>query len=162
MLICIRNGGLLCLSIILMSCMARGPVFLESKATAAKPGHALVYIFRENAQPTLFGATIQIDGKEVVTLKQCGFTWVYAKPGKRKIEAVWDSITSQEISLVSLNISDGETYYVELTGISKYLGTSYGMDHSLVGSLLSTVDAEVAEARLAKCCKFQKPLYIVY
>jgi hypothetical protein len=142
--------------------VAQGPSYSESKAVEAKPGHAVLYVFREYAEPTAWGAKIQIDGKEVSTLNQGGFTWVYTAPGYREIKAVWNPLSGQHDSFVSLNVAEGETYYVELTGISRLSGVSGGSMYFSVGSGLNGVRPDMAEARVRRCCRFQRPLLETY
>lgn len=147
---------LFCLSA-LAGCVAQGPVYSESKPLQEKPGYAVLYVFREYAEPTAWGSTIHIDDKEVVTLDQGGFTWVYAKPGKRKIKAVWAILSGQRNSFISLEIAEGKTYFVDVTGISQMTGAGYGYLVKM-GSGMNDVNPEAAEARLQKCCKFQRPI----
>lgn len=156
-------GFLMCLSV-LSGCatVAQGPAYLESRAVQGKPGHAVLYVFREYAEPTMWGSTVHIDDKEVTTLNQGGFTWVYAKPGNRKIKAVWAGMSGQRDSFVSFDIAEGKTYYVDLTGISQMAGVTVGYMYFRMGSGLNGVNAEAAEARLVKCCKFQKPISDTY
>ena len=141
---------------------AYGPAYLESKAMQGKAGYATLYVFREHAEPTLFGAAIQINGKEVTTLNQGGYTWVYAQPGRNKIKAVWAGLSGQQDSYFTLNIEAGETYYVDVTGISRLAGMSNRHMYFDMGSGLNGVNPAVAEARLEKCCKFQKPVSDTY
>ena len=150
-------GVALCLSV-LTGCMsnAQGPRYSKSKATQHKPGHATLYILREHAEPTFWGATIYIDGKEVVTLKQHGFTWAYVKPGYRYITAVWPLLSGQREAFFSLNVVEGKTYYLELEGISRLDIGLFG-DRVIMDSNLSCPEAREARLKLIMSCKFQKP-----
>ncbi len=138
--------------------VARGPAYSESKAVAIKADEALVFIFRENAQPENWWATIHIDNKEVCALNQGRYTWVYVKPGKKGIKALWSGMSGQRDSYILLDMSAGKTYYLDLTGILQPAGATLMHRHYRVGSSLGVVTPEAAEARLAKCCTFQKPL----
>lgn len=145
------------------STLASGPSFNEAKAKNNKAGYAIVYIYRNYAEPTVWGSTIFIDGKEVQKISQKGFTWVYAKPGKREVTGVWSGMASQRPAKISLNIKENKTYYIELTGISKadlvggkttHSGTTLYIDTD-IHSDLHLIKAETAKRRISKCCKYQ-------
>lgn len=147
---------------------AEGPAYLESKAQTGKPGHAVLYVFRQYAEPTAFLTTIQIDEKEVAKLPQGGYTWVYATPGTHKINAVW-AAASQRTGQAYLDIVADQTYYVGVLGSAK--ADFYAP--SVIGGILSVatmkmssgfelVPADIAEQKLTLCCKFQKPLHADY
>ena len=137
--------------------VAKGPSYLESKAIKSKPGFAVLYIFREYAEPTAWGANIQVDTKPITTLNQGGFTWAYVKPGKKEIKAVWSGMSGQKDSFISINIKESRTYYVELTGISQVIGASSSAVYFKMGSGLNEVKPGFAVKKLEVCCKFQKP-----
>jgi hypothetical protein len=140
-----------------------GPEYAVSKAQAGKPGYAILYVFRENAAPTAFDTTIRIDDKDVGALAQGGFTWIYAKPGLRRVTAVWSTSSSQTPAALDVQLVEGQTYYLAVSGQSKvnFLGgpgmsiipTSFDM-----GSALVEVPAASAEEALTRCCKLHKPL----
>lgn len=142
--------------------VAEGPAYSIAKTKESRYGYATLYVFREYAEPTAWGASIHIDGKEVGTLNQGGFTWIYAKPGNRDITAVWAGLSGQKDSKINMNLSEGKTYYVDLTGISQVSGVSGGFIYFNVGSGLNSVRPNVAEERLTKCCKYQRPLSTVF
>lgn len=142
--------------------VAEGPKYSTSKAQQDIKGYAILYVFREYAEPTAWGATIKIDGKEVSTLNQGGFTWVYVKPGKRSITAAWAVLSGQKDSSIDLEIEADKKYYVDLTGISRVSGVSGGTIYFQMGSGLNNVRPNVADIRLSKCCKLQKPKDLKY
>ncbi len=160
----VRIACLLGLFVMITSCatVTPGRAYSESKAVEIKADQALVVMFREDAQPENWGATIYIDNKEVCTLNQGRYTWVYAKPGKRGIKAVWSGMSGQRDSYISLDMSAGKTYYLDLTGILQSAGATLMHMHYRVGSSLGIVNPEAAEARLTKCCKLKNPLDTVY
>ncbi|HZS66579.1 MAG TPA: DUF2846 domain-containing protein [Burkholderiales bacterium] len=137
-----------------------GPAYPEAKASAVKPGHALLYVFREYAEPTGFAAKIYVDGQEITSLSQGGFTWVYAQPGMRRITSTWAG--SQDPGAIAVNLGQDKTYYLEVKGRAK--STMHGMVGIVpivslqMGSGFVLTDPESSEVRLAKCCRFQKPL----
>ena len=135
---------------------AEGPEYSAAKATAGKPGYATVYIFRAHAEPTLWPATIQIGEQEVAALSQKGFTWAYVSPGKRTVKAVWAAMSSQKDSVITLDIREGETYFVELKGISRLSVGSSG-SVAQTGSGMIAYGAASGERRVSACCRFVKP-----
>jgi hypothetical protein len=146
-------------SLFISSCatVAKGPRYSEAKSMKAEPGFATVYVFREYAEPTAWGSEIQINGKPAATLNQGGFTWVYSKPGKTEIKAVWSGMSGQKDSFISIDTVEGKTYYVEVKGISK-ADPGYLVIYFKVGSGLNEVKPNVAVKKLETCCKFQKPV----
>lgn len=138
--------------------VAKGPAYSEARAGSAKSGYSTLYVFREYAEPTAWGANIQVDAKPVSTLNQNGFTWVFVKPGKKEIKAVWAGMSGQKDSYISIDVVEGKTYYVELTGISQVAGAAYPIMIFKMGSGLNQIKPESAVKRLEKCCKFQKPV----
>jgi hypothetical protein len=143
--------------------VAEGPAFSDARAVTPMAGRATVYVFRKYAEPTAWGATVHFDDQEVATLNQGGFTWAYLTPGKRRVRAVWAGMSGQRDSEIGLDVKAGNTYYVELTGISKMTGSGPGAlpgtitIYYRIGSGMSEVNPAVAELVLSQCCKFQKP-----
>lgn len=153
------NGVLsILLTAILSACatVAKGPTYSEAKAFRPDPAHATIYIFREYAEPTAWGANIVINGSATAALNQGGFAWVYSKPGKTEIKAVWSSMSGQNDSFISIETRPGQTYYVELTGISKG-EVKFPFLYFKVGSGLSQIKPDAAVKKLETCCRFQKP-----
>lgn len=140
--------------------VAKGPSYSEVGEMQAKEGFATLFVFREYAEPTAWGAKIHIDSKKVATLNQGGFTRVYVKPGNREIVGKWGATTGQRESKISLNIEANKAYFVELTGLSKLTGTSATATgvtmHIITGSGLNQVNQQDAEKRLVACCVLQK------
>lgn len=142
--------------------VAKGPSFSEARAKGPMPGHAIMYVYRKYAEPTAWGAMVQVDGADVSTLNQGGFTWVYVKPGKRVVSAVWHGLSGQSDSKLELDVSEGNTYYLEVTGISRVVGVFGGMILGQMGSGINNMKPDFAEQRLDACCKFQPPVTGVY
>ena len=140
--------------------VASGPSYVEIEKAQVKEGYAILYVFREHAEPTAWGSKILIDSEPVATLNQKGFTYAYIKPGTREIWAKWGSTTGQQDSKISLNAEAGEVYFVELTGVSKLVNTrAVGLDivwDVITGSGLGAVNLFEAEKRLQACCRLQR------
>ena len=154
-----------------------GPSYVEAQPKFVKDGKALVYVFRQYAEPTAWGATVHFDDKKVATLHQGGFTWAHLSPGTHSVKAVWPGLSAQRDSHIDLDVKAGNTYYVELTGTSRFDDANPGASYPLrtgsgliivpilsvkVGSGLSEVRPEVAEPIVSRCCKFQKPVSTEY
>ncbi|QTN26213.1 DUF2846 domain-containing protein [Rhodoferax sp. AJA081-3] len=150
--------------------VAQGPSYSESKAKTLQSDRSTVYIFRKYAEPTAFGTTIKINGTEVTSLNQNGYTWATVAPGTTEIRAVWAGLSGQRDSLISLNLKPATTYFIELTGMSKFTGATLGGGSGVtmqefnvqMGSGLNHVNPAAAEKVLEACCKFQKPNAIHY
>ena len=144
---------------ILVGCatVAKGPSYTEAKASKPKPGYATIYVMRDYAEPTAWGAEIRIGGSPLTTLNQKGFTWVYSKPGKTEVRAVWSGMSGQKDSLISIDTEASKTYYLELTGISQFRGIVMSTVFFKMGSGLNEMRPEAAVSKLETCCSFQKP-----
>ena len=164
----IKAGSLIAavvLGSVLTGCATvEGPSFQEARPASVAPGKALVYVFRKHAEPTMWSTAIRIGDRELATLSQGGFTWAYVTPGKYTIRGVWPAISSQNDSVIDLDIEAGRTYFVELTGIARMTGVSPGYApgsvtvHYVMGSGLNERPRETAEPILVECCRFQKPV----
>lgn len=134
-----------------------GPNYAASRAASQPTDKATVYVFRRYAEPTAWEATVQLSGREVTTLGQETFTWVFAQPGKHTIRAVWPALSGQRDSTIEAELQAGKTYYFELVGTSRVAGAVGSAMLFRMGSGLNEVAASTAEATLAGCCRFQKP-----
>jgi hypothetical protein len=139
-----------------------GPAYPASRATLQPSDKSTVYVYREHAEPTAWGATIKLADREIVTLGQGAFTWAYLPPGKHLIRAVWPALSGQQDSTIEAELQSGKTYYFELTGISRVTGAAGTILFLRMGSGLNEVTPSVAEAKLSQCCRFQKPTVLDY
>ena len=53
------------------------PTYYESPVPDFDSKKAILYIYREYAEPIAFSSYLEIDGHKVASLKQEGFTWIY-------------------------------------------------------------------------------------
>ncbi len=134
--------------------VATGPAFTGLDQVQPKEGLALVYIFREYAEPTAWGSTIHVDSQKIATLNQGGYTWIYAKPGTRVFSGKWAGLSGQRDSEITLDLAANETYFVDLTGISRASGAG-STTYVTMGSGLNLVDPTESVKRLKACCKLQ-------
>jgi len=155
-----KYTGVVLMSLLLFGCatVSEGPAYSSATAAPDREGYAILYVFREYAEPTLWGATIHIDGEKLATLKQGEFSQVYATPGERVVTGVWPAISAQRESKITLDLLAGKEYFVELTGISRVSGVSTVR----VGSGLYGIDPEAAKTRLMHCCTFNPAIAQTY
>jgi hypothetical protein len=142
----------LVLASFLAGCVAHGPAFSDAKPAPPAPGFALVYVFREHAEPTAFGATVFFDESRVATLNQKGFTWAYLAPGEHRIRTRWPLLATQRSTSVTLNVVAGETYVLDLRAIMRVEGPDL-----VFGSGMGRLDPQSGVARISRCCRFQRP-----
>lgn len=155
-----------CLTLGLMAGCAStppGPTYAEAHIPSPPPDKALVYVFRKYAEPTAWDASIKIDSVVGASLSQGTFTVAKLKPGTHAINAVWAGLSGQRDSEITLDVKAGETYFIELTGISQLagwapiagLGPAAGLQYRM-GSGLAELPKEAGELRLGECCKLVK------
>jgi hypothetical protein len=126
---------------------------------------ATVFIIRDHAEPTYWPADILLDKKLVVTLQQQYYTKILVTPGKRKFAAKWPYGSQQEEAYLTLNVSQGETYYIELTGVSigsVLAGNSILTNDRLRHSDLNRVKPELGEKLLSACCILRNAIHAQY
>lgn len=133
--------------------VAKGPAFTGLEEVKPRQGLAIVYIYREYAEPTAWGSTIHIDSQRVATLNQGGYTWIYAKPGTRKLSGKWPALSGQDDSELSIDLAANTTYFVNVTGVSQLSSSMPGF--ITMGSGLNLVDPQESVNRLKICCKLQ-------
>lgn len=101
----------LTLCALLSGCQTMGEKF--SPAPAPPENHALVYLLRSKVDIGNWWITnFQVDGKEVVSLYDSGYSWVYVKEGLHLFTA---HTPSQNTLQFRANLVAGRTYYVEYT-----------------------------------------------
>lgn len=141
--------------------LASGPVFSEAKAPPPRAEKALVYVFRERAEPVAWGTTVYVDRAVVTSLRNKGFTWAYLDPGEYRIRTVWNLLSGQSNAAFQLTARAGETYYLEVKGISQVSGATVAGGTAVptftTGSGLILQDPKMAEERISACCRFEPP-----
>jgi len=126
-----------------------GPTFSAAPTPVAKSDHAVLYIYRIYAQPTAWAAYLQIDGREVASLNQEGFTWVNVKAGKHKFKYAWPALAGMPAVNFEYAVEAGGFYAFEMHGkASAFEGQA---------TEIKNVDIEDAKAQMAKCCRYVPP-----
>lgn len=144
---------------LLTACAApsTAPTFSQTPLATPKEGMAVLYLYREYAEPTAFKPTLAIDGKEVVALPQQGFTWVYVTPGNHKLTSRWPFLAGAHGVEFSAEYVAGTRYFYEITGSSRLVGMSAaGMNFRTTAQMESQQEREALQ-RLEKCCRFISP-----
>ena len=117
----------------------------ETVATISERGNLV--IIREHAEPMMFDVSVLIDGKKAVSLKQKQYAVLNIAPGQHFLKSRWPMLSGQKGYELSIEIVDGETYYVAIHGLSR-LGI---METGFV--ILPPVGVEEA---LSFCCELKQ------
>lgn len=123
---------------------------------------AVLYVYREYAEPTAWSPTISIDGKEVVSLPQQGFSWIYLSPGRHTLASKWSFLAGAPPVEFSADYVAGTRYFFEITGTSRVTGTSPGATGGVTIHFKTTAQVRSPQEReaveqLEKCCRFIRP-----
>jgi hypothetical protein len=123
---------------------------------------AVLYVYREYAEPTAWKPTIYLDGREVVSLPQQGFSWVYVSPGKHTLSSKWPLLAGTPPLEFSAEYVAGSRYFFEITGTSRMTGTSPGATGGIKLHFRTTAEMKGSQERdavvqLEKCCRFLSP-----
>lgn len=150
--------------LLLAACAApsTAPSFSQSPSAEAREGMAVLYVYREYAEPTAWSPTISIDGKEVVSLPQQGFSWVYLTPGKHTLSSKWSFLAGAPPVEFSADYVAGTRYFFEITGTSRLTGTSPGVAGGVTMHFRTTAQVrspqeQEAVRQLERCCRFISP-----
>jgi hypothetical protein len=140
-------------------CAAHGAAFRETTPPSPKQDEAVLYVLRAYAEPKAWGATVSVDGEELTTLNQGGFTVALVKAGTRKLKTTWSLLSSQKDGELVLEVVAGQTYYVAVTGISRVTekGANWNGPYVVftVGSGMHPVNPERGPEMLENCCVLQ-------
>ena len=123
---------------------------------------AILYVYREYAEPTAWRPTISIDGKEIVSLPQQGFSWVYVSPGKHTLASKWSFMAGAPPVEFSADYVAGTRYFFEITGTARMTGAGVGyaggveMHFETTAQVRSPQEQEAIQ-QLEKCCRFIRP-----
>ncbi len=111
---------------------------------------ALVYVYRNGIPPLWRDPALLIDDQKVSEIKNKSFTYFYLTEGTHKIATKW------AIDLFPLNMSgtldvkNGEVYYLRLGGGMMFFPGVQGLNTS-VSSNLSQVSADAGISEIRQC-----------
>lgn len=147
----------------LFGCASTGQMLSDVRPQSVPSDRALVYVFRNHAEPLIWSASVVMGSRKIASLSQRTFTWFMVQPGKSEIQAVWPSMSGQAPSKIEIDLEAGNIYYIELTGVYRVAGVErLGINLNPVykfktGSGMNERAPEVAEALLSTCCTFVSP-----
>ena len=123
---------------------------------------AVLYVYREYAEPTAWSPTISVDGKEIVSLPQQGFSWIYLTPGKHTLASKWSFLSSAPPIEFSADYAAGTRYFFEITGTSRLVGTGPSPAGGVALRFRTTAQVKSPQEReaiqqLEKCCRYIPP-----
>ena len=159
-----KTSNIFCLlaALLLPACVApsTAPTYSQAPAAAPREGVAVLYVYREYAEPTAWKPTIYVDGKEVVSLPQQGFSWVYLSPGKHTLSSRWPRLAAVPPVEFSADYAAGTRYFFEISGTSRMTGTSGITMHFKTTAQVKSAQEREAIQQLQKCCRFITPTAI--
>jgi hypothetical protein len=137
------------------------PSFSTAPVPDLSSGKAVLYIYRENAQPTAWSAYLQIDEQEAASLAQEGFTWVYIAAGKHNFKFGWPLFVGMPSVTFERTFEAGKVYAFEMRG-SVRAGGSTITSTSVIQTITSTsaiqpTSIDAAKEKMATCCRYVAP-----
>ncbi|QUM80349.1 hypothetical protein HWV01_08650 [Moritella sp. 5] len=131
---------------------ATAPSYAEAPLPEVTCDKAILYVFRDYAEPTAWSSYLLVDGKEVISLQQEGFTWVYLAPGDRQFINGWSALAGMPDVKFNHSIEAGKLYSFEMKSRVAVNRTSITSTTEI--DLLSF---DEAEKRLKLCCRYVAP-----
>ena len=126
---------LIAIATLLVACATApsGQLLADVRPQSIPTNKALVYVYRNHAEPTVWNATVVIGNREIASLSQRTFTWFFADPGNNALRANWPALSGQTPSTVEIEMKPNQIYYIELSGVSRVAGvmpTGTGIGYS--------------------------------
>ena len=129
------------------------PTLSQSPKPIVSSDKAVLFIFRDHAEPVALVAYLEIENTKVASLRQNGFTWLYVTPGKKNIKYMWPILAGMPIAKFEYEFEAGKTYAFEMTGKSIYMG--YGFSTATV---MKEMDITEAREIIESCCHYVLPV----
>ncbi|KSB90223.1 hypothetical protein AS593_20220 [Caulobacter vibrioides] len=127
-------------------------------APASQPAaDANVFLIRAYAEPTLFPATVKIDGRAVASLSQRDFTAVKLEAGAHRLKLGWPLLATQSNAEVSILIEPEKTYYFLVLGQAGPGRAETDITYIRSGSGFAALPAYHGPAMIEACCVFKPP-----
>ena len=115
---------------------------------------AILYIYRDYAQPTAFASYLEVDGIEAASLNQEGFTWVYLSPGEHAFEFGWPFLATMPSVEFKETLEGGKVYAFQMQGS---VAVSGSMIHAR--SAIALTDLQAARDQMTACCRYVPSKY---
>jgi hypothetical protein len=127
----------------------KAPAYVAAPVPEVSSAHAVLYIYREYAEPTAFASWLQIDGHEVASLNQQGFTWVYVTPGNHKMKYGFPVLAGMPTVPFSHSFEAGKVYAFQMIGEINVKGSGYE-----AVSAVQPSEFEAAQKKMQACCRY--------
>jgi hypothetical protein len=128
------------------------PSFAVAPIPQLAPDTAVLYIYRVRTLPSGMSAYLEIDEKEVASLANEGFTWVYVQPGKRQFKFGWPLLAAMPSVKFERTFEGGKVYAFEMVS-----SISGGPTIWNTASVIKPLDIESATQVMKSCCRYVKP-----
>jgi len=133
------------------------PTLATAPAPESGSEKAILYIYREYAQPTAWSAYLEIDEQEAVSLAQQGFTWVYVNPGKHSFKYGWPMLASMPSVTFERTFEAGKAYAFEMKGGISMVGNQISGGTVTSTSAIQPSSIESAKQKMNACCRYVAP-----
>ena len=127
----------------------KAPAYLAAPVPEISSARSVLYIYREYAEPTAFSSYLQIDGREVASLNQQGFTWVYVTPGDHKMKYGFPALAGMPSVPFSHSFDAGKVYAFQMIGTVKMSGLNME-----AVSAVQPLEFEEAQKKMQQCCRY--------
>lgn len=146
--------ALLAVCVLLLSACATIPSDAPPYQRAADPpaGYSNLYIYRLNAYPTLRSPIVRIDGAVITSPPERSYTVLPLPPGPHEFVIDWTWDTGWPDLNFAHELKEGQPLYLRISGSFEPSAGGY-----VAGSYVHVVEQAVAEAELAKCCRYISP-----
>jgi Protein of unknown function (DUF2846) len=115
--------------------------------------NGLLFVYRDYAEPIIWAPAVKVDGRKIVGIGNGKYTAVSVTPGLHIVTLKWPIFASQSGSQIGVRVEKGKTYFLEVTGVSRYIAPYVIESES--GFIL--VEPKVGVASIQQCCTFQPP-----
>jgi hypothetical protein len=140
-----KSTFLLALAVLCVAC-ADAPYTPTPPRPSVRPDMALVYILRIGETATFRTGTVDIgvDGKNIVSIKDMGCTYLYLQPGPHQFRAAWPVMSKPLLedgkfdpSTLPMTSAAGSTYYVNYVIVEDFKPDTFAERFSLIGKAFS-------------------------
>lgn len=150
-----KNIIVLTILLILSGCATSktAPTLFDAPEPNISNDKAVLYIFRDYAEPLALAAYLEIENTEVASLKQDGFTWVYVTPGKKNLKYGWPMLAGMPSLKFEFEFEPGKSYAFEMAGKSTYAGIGFNTQ-----TILKEMEITQAKKIIYLCCRYVPPV----
>ena len=129
------------------------PLLLEAPEPDITNDKAVLYIFRDRAEPLAWPAYLEIENTNVASLKQEGYTWVYVTPGKKNLKYGWPALVGMPSVKFDFEFAPNKSYAFEMTGKARYTGIGFNTQ-----TILKEMEITQAKKIIYLCCRYVPPV----